>query len=1070
MYARDTRTVRWYWALKLAVLRIAVYAILCFVFLLPARQTWERSEKLSRVVVLIDVSPSMTRVSDDIARKGAKTRTRMETLIEFLSDRDVALLKKILETNPVAVYPFGTRLDDSAQLLKPDTAPWGPADWQAFVQYDFRPFMRERLSPEDQAALANTTNPVDWKGPKPTQGVERVEPGNWAEWADKWVKFRADWAARKNKWDTEKQGKEPFREKLVNGISDAGNATLSENIEKLERRVDVARSIASGTNVPDSVANAINREAPNMVQGVIVFSDMRSNLGSDSSYRELRAAASREKIPVFMIAVGEDRQNTSISITEVQTDDVASPDEGFKVSVGADGTNLAGKTVNAELDIFLPGRDPKTDKPNYTLRDSRKDKTKGSPEPYTITFAGTDPPHGQVEFVIDPARLAADTDADARALVTESTDAAFKKPVLKEGSWTVRARIARDENEAFPDEFHTRDRPGIQVIQKKLRVLLIASAPSREFQFLRTFLDREMAENRATLSILIQNEAGTSGNLTPNPGEVLLRRFPTRLDLSNKIIDPEEKPYNLNEYDVIIGFDPDWTEVSREQAEDLRLWVERQGGGLILVADRINTYQLARVEENSRLSPILDVLPCLPDDVIAVRIKRIPTIPRRLYLHAMPGSDLLKIDDPPQPEKADGKEPENDPIAGWERFFTNREKYAESKDFKVEFFPKRGFFSSYPLKNNDVKPGAYVLAHFADLDEQNQPQLLPYIVVSNPAAGFRTCYIGSGEMYRMFAFEKEYYERFWAKMIRYMGAKRNAKASRGRVLTNKEIISGQPIRVTAQLLNTNSKPYPNALDAKFRILQIASSGEEKMFGPYQLVPSGVEGYYKGQVTADPNNFPPGDYQYFAIVDVPDSNNETMRSNFRVMKSDPEMDVTAPDLTAMMGMASPFDDAFQARVSESVKKEFARALPRENGVPKLAFKMSDKALIRLIPECFKTQRSQSDNRGPTEDLWDERIALANIDNPDRQQWLHDKFGFSDRKPDRNERAATPLSDFLKRGPRVFRSPDADTPPVGEDRQVIPARAPNAQITISWVLLVVVFLLCWEWLTRKLLRLA
>ena len=60
MYIKDHRSVRWFWATKLAILRIAVYAILCFVFLLPALQTKEKVYKNSRVVVLVDITPSLT--------------------------------------------------------------------------------------------------------------------------------------------------------------------------------------------------------------------------------------------------------------------------------------------------------------------------------------------------------------------------------------------------------------------------------------------------------------------------------------------------------------------------------------------------------------------------------------------------------------------------------------------------------------------------------------------------------------------------------------------------------------------------------------------------------------------------------------------------------------------------------------------------------------------------------------------------------------------------------------------------------------------------------------------------
>src|SRR5262249_54916846 len=152
-------------------------------------------------------------------------------------------------------------------------------------------------------------------------------------------------------------------------------------------------------------------------------------------------------------------------------------------------------------------------------------------------------------FEIDPVKLA-QTPAGAK-ITEESKNAAIKKPVLKEGAWAVRARIPRHAEEVFDEEEHVRERKGIQVLQKKLRVLLVAGAPGREFQFLRTFLVREVLDNRATVTLYVQNEAGKSGQLTPNPTEEIIKRFPDRLDLTNAKIDPKEKPYNLNEYDLI---------------------------------------------------------------------------------------------------------------------------------------------------------------------------------------------------------------------------------------------------------------------------------------------------------------------------------------------------------------------------------------------------------------------------------------------------------------------------------------------------------------------------------------
>ncbi len=1009
MYIKDARSVRWYWATNLAVLRICVYAILCFVFLLPARQTWERTEKKSRVVVLIDVTPSMTKVTDEVG--AVNPPKRMDVLVKFLTDKDVAFIQKLLKTNPVAVYPFGTRLDETPQIIDRSEQPWGKDEWDALARYDFRPFLLKGLSDGGKDALRNTD----------TWNAGNAGSPDWA----------SAWFARKDET------------KLVNGMSDADTATLRENIAKLDRRIDVARTIALGTNVPGSVTAAVNREAPNMVQGIIVFSDGRSNLGSDSAYRELRDRATKEKIPVFTVAVGEDRQVSRIEITDVQTDDTAAPDQGFKVSVEADGTNLGGKSVPVELDVYYLGKDgklkdPRASEPDFTMK---TDPTRRPAGPYQITFTPGDIPHGAVEFVIDPVLLAQEATPKVKSVIEESKTATGIKPVLKEGQWMVRARIPKHENEAFAEAEHVRERDGIQVLQKKLRVLLVAGAPTREFQFVRTFLTREIQDNRASVTLLVQNEAGAAGNLTPNPGEEVIVRWPNRLDLSGKNIDPKEKPYNLNEYDLIVAFDPDWTEITQQQADDLKTWVQRQGGGLIYVADRINTYQLARVEQGSRLDPILEILPVVPEDIIAVKIQAIARTPRRLYLSPPQeqGAELLKLYEPParpqsewtDEEKRRAEKLAKDPVAGWEMFFTDRDQYAKVDDYKVELFPHRGFYSCYPVK--EVKPGNPVLAEFADVDAAGNRVNRPWLVTTNPTAAWRTCFLGSGEMYRMYAFDpgglgKEFYERFWAKLMKYMAAKRNVKASRGRVLISKEYISGYPIRLQAQVLNTNAKPYgPTEKDIKFRIVQTGPGGEKKEFGPFEMTAkqsaSGFDGYYQGQVLADPKVLPPGDFDYTAMVDVPDSAGETLQGKFRIVPSDVEMDNTRPDFARMLEMASEFDLDFQGRLSDRVKSDLAGSLPKDNGVPKLAFKLGETELLKLIPDCFVTKESRADNRGPMNDLWDRGIE------------------FPDRKDEGN---------FWEKN--------------------VPGFLAGKTIPISWVMLVVVGLLCWEWLTRKLLRLA
>jgi len=930
-----------FWATVLSALRINVYGLLAAVFLLPSCQTWERTEKRSRVIILIDISPSM-RLSDDIASEpNQKTQTRIDKVIDLLTDEKIALIQSLMQQNPVFVYRFGTRLDEETQTFAKGDARWTKPDWDAFTRYDFRAWLLRDLSEPGKQALRGS----------PAFTSEGAGSPDWA----------MDWL------------KKPIEESFPAGLADADREVLKSNREKLEKRVDVARSIVLGTNVPDSTIAAINRESSNMAQGVIVLTDGRSNLGSDTSFIELKERATREQIPVFTIAVGEDRQTVAITITDIVAPDRTPPDDAFKIAVEADGVNLANQSVEVKLGLFMPGRDPKKDVPDHELSAN-------------LTFTPGDPPHGSVDFVIDPTKL-------PEALTDASTDGSGKRK-MKQGPWSVVARIAKDRREVFAGKEHIRERSGIQILSRPLRVLLVTSGPMREYQTLRTMLVREVQANRAELSILMQSESGSKGEVVQDvPPERMLTRFPNLLDTAGKT-DIENKFYNLNEYDLIIAFDPDWGEMTEDTIKNLQTWVNNLGGGLILVADNQNTFQLARAETNSRLSPILELLPVIPDDIVVQQVRPIPKNPRRLVFQPAPDGDLLKL-------SADSNNP--DPTAGWEMFFTRREKFVRNPDEPLrDLSPPRGFFSSYPVKM--VKPGAQTLAELADIDEKGEQFLRPWLVITQPARG-RTAYIGSPELYRIRAIDPtlgaEYHQRFWIKLARYISANRDVKAARGRVLLNKEYISGSPIRLQARVLSPKGTPYAvGEKEIKSMIVPLTPTGDRVVredpvtklktqvaYGPYPLAAkksSGeFDGYYQTEVTADPKIFPPGENRYRVVIEVPDSPGDTIEGEFMIRKSDPELDRRQPDFAALLTIASEFDASVQARVADNVARErLLASLKKEAGQPKLAFHVSEKDLISLIPACMKTEERNFRNRGAIQDLWDRPAYLTIYGQPIR----------------------------------------------------------------------------------------
>lgn len=922
MYIRDSRTCRWYAAVPLAMLRMGVYVLLAFAFLLPAKQTWETSNKRSRVLIMIDISPSVTEVSDDISR-GNKPKTRIDNVLNYLTDENVAFIRKLTEKNPVFVYRFGTRLDEEPQGFNSNEPLWTTAEWQSWIRYDFKPWILKGLSPNDRDAV---TKMPGWNG---------TEPGA-ADWAIEWAKLPdKDVAPMKKVADD----KDEFALENAQAFRDARS--------KLEARVDVARTIVTGTNLPDSLTAVVNREASNMAQAVIVFSDGRSNLGLETTLTKLHERPG-EKVPIFTIAVGEPRDNVSIAITDVQAPDRAAPDEAFKVIVEADGVGLEKKEVDVKLSLYLPARDPKKDTPDDELLAK-------------LLFEPGEPPHGRAEILVDPEKI--------KEELTEIVEKdGGKKRVLKQGTWNVIARIARDPREVYPNPEHLSPPRKVSVLDSPLRVLLWASGPTREYQTLRTLLAREVGEKRAEVSIFLQNEGGASGTIAQDvDAQRLLVRFPTR-NIVGGASTPEDKYYNLNEYDLIIAFDPDWSELSNEQIDMIRNWVTVGGGGFVYIAGPINTHQLARSDEAGRMKPLLEMMPVLPADRFLVAATAVPRTPRRLALNPNPLLDVLKLDDMVP----------DDSTAGWERFFTGRLKYVPAEDPAKNLTPTRGFFSFYPV--TAVKPGTVSLADFLSVNERGEAEPRPYLVVSSPQQKGRAAFIASGEIYRIRYPEPAFYDRFWIRFARAMTVdRRNVQSFRGQVLVNKEYTAGSMVRVSARILAPNSKPYPpNGISPKFRVEQYEGTTRLKEFGPFPFAEkkaSGAfDGYYQAQVLADARQFPPGEYRYRVIVDVPDSSGDTITGEFMVRKSNPELDNTRPDFTTMILAASTLEE-----VKAGIKKpEVASALrgpASSDTMVKMAFKLSEAYRLALIPDCIDAKFVSLRSRGPVDDLWDRGANLG-----------------------------------------------------------------------------------------------
>jgi hypothetical protein len=280
---------------------------------------------------------------------------------------------------------------------------------------------------------------------------------------------------------------------------------------------------------------------------------------------------------------------------------------------------------------------------------------------------------------------------------------------------------------------------------KKLRVLIVAGAPVRDYQFLRTMLAREADAKRMDVADLLQSGRDNVGG---DDAIVRLTEFPDRLGKDA----PKKPGMNLSDYDVIFAFDPDWSQLSAKQLGLLQKWVSEQGGGFFFVAGRANSHQLARPAKE--LEPLLPLIPVVLKDHRLQEQEKVAG-PYTLKF----GKEKPKLDD-----KGDG----------WERYFGN----VKGGPGTIPQ-PERGFYSCYPVAK--LKPAAIVIATFAgpkDLRINDGKDDPPFLVRAAVGKG-KTMYLGSGEIWRLRTIDQQYHQRFWLQAAQSLAAGAAPKAKKG---------------------------------------------------------------------------------------------------------------------------------------------------------------------------------------------------------------------------------------------------------------------------------------------------
>jgi hypothetical protein len=1014
MYLKDSRGVGLGWASVLGLLRITVYALLALVFLLPSTQYSLATETRSKVVVLYDVSGSM-HISDDPPGppNAPPPVTRQDKVIDFLMSPDASFIGNLLKKNPVTVYRFGSRLDDDYLHL---------ADGKVWTRKQ-----REAAPREDG---------------------KRVEP-------DKTEMTKRDWQAWLN----------PAAEavKPVDGNLPKEQQELQK--QEKQKMLDLVR----GTNLGDALRTLIDREQKNQVQGIIVFTDGRSTEGSAEVYRDLEIKARNARMPIFIVGIGEERTVTRIEIRKLRAPSQARPEDTFRVQVEMSGVGLADQEVPVILEVTrtrkktkkaaeAKGKEegkakakakeapkgPKKEQEDeeeeplpIIIREARDEKNKDAPRAridlgtklilrpvvlrgnaiqplQRVKFRPGTPPLTEADFYIDAASLARSMGVD---LATDKRSAGKRPFELDEDDddtalrFVARVPFHEKETRVFKDgvevKEHVSEQASTRILKKKLRVLLFASAATRDYQFVQNLLVREMDKERLELAVHLQLPPGETvvrpGVVQSVPKDRLLRTFP-------ETFDPNEKKndlFNLNAYDVLVCFDPDWKKLSAEQITNIVRWAKTNKTGIVYLGGYFNTVKLASLpaEEESLYRNFLELLPVEIGD-------------RRRYL-------LRKTDKPWDLEIAPARDVEfmrlDEATDGWKEFF-----HGAGVDATKEV--QRGFYNFYPIKA--VRLGSQVLARYKDPEvrlEQNGERLPhPFIVIRAFENEPRTVWIGSTETWRMREYKEEYHERFWTKLVQFAGgnAKGPGKKNVTLVLDDKVKVN-TTIRVEVNLDNAVGRSLKPALRPRIEMTFPTGVSDQGFPKPFVLQP---------QLDADGQDKQDGwffgdfrlraDGTYRLTLKVPDladdqgkSIAETITRDIFISPANPELDDTRPDHDRMYRVASEADDVFN-RIGDQKTAELKKRLTRpklETGPDRPPLREDKHRLYfelrnaRYIPDCMMQEINRQTSKGGIESLWDDGVTV---------------YTPSEGKP----------------------------------------------IKISYVLLTVVGLLSVEWLIRKLLRLA
>lgn len=543
---------------------------------------------------------------------------------------------------------------------------------------------------------------------------------------------------------------------LVLQFSDHVDQSPSANAESATQSSSeppAIEAVGPATDICAAVRGSLEKLGSAPIAGVVLLSDGNFNKGESPAIAAeiLRRRGAR----LHAVGIGDPASPINVVVSDISGPRFAFKNDPFSISVKLDAQNVEPQPLEIELLERRGGSAA-----SATVVDRR-----------VVTSSVT----GNMAPVI------------------------FERKVAEPGMLTFVARVRPVVNESILSDNEKEILPAVQVLDDKMRVLLIAGSPSYDYRFVERMLERDVGVDVSTWLQSADLRAVREGN-------TIITELPT---------DPEK----LFIYDAVILLDPDPDQLDPAWGSLLTGFIVEQGGGVLYEAG--NKYS-GKFFRSPNVSSLVDILPVVPDPDAELIINELGQYQRRpwplVITDAGLASPILRLSENPM---------------------ENREIWSMLD----------GAYWHFPVRRE--KPVAAALIRHSNPRMANSDG--PHVLLATQFVGSgRSAFLGINTTWRWRRHDEKNFDRFWIQMIRYLvEGKQLGGRSRGMILTPRDQFDlGETVPVSVRALDTRYEPL--IVPELEMIAQTSSStadGAPAVPAHITLAPVvGREGYYEGRFT------------------------------------------------------------------------------------------------------------------------------------------------------------------------------------------------------------------------------